>query len=552
VAQTQAEINAAGRQAEIFQREQQDLLRQDQQRGKRILPPVGGADLRQPSLQPEAAQQGAACSETDEIVIEGGDLLAPTFLKQISGQFVGRCLGVADIELLLSLITQHYIERGYVTTRAYLPSQDLKTRRLRILVVEGVIESYRKEGDGAERIFVPGAFPASPGDKLNLRDLEQGVDQINRLASNNATIDIQPGSSPGKSIVIIRNKASVPVHANIGYDNLGSRPTGKQSASASLTVDKPLGLNERWLLTTRGSLPRDDEHNSDSAALDFSIPWGRSTFSSNVSHSAYQNALLMPSGRHLKTDGTTDTQSVALDRLLFRDQSNRLSFGARLSAQQARNYVADSLVATSSRNLSYLDLNLGGNTVLLGGVLSGQIGYSRGLTIFGALRDSSDLSSDAPRAQFEKATLDLNFTRSIVLFGLSPSWSSQFTGQYAETPLYGSQQILIGSTSSVRGFSTASLSGDRGYFMRNELSLPGEFSIASERVAGRVYVGFDFGRASGVASGSLAGKLSGATIGFAAQCRGAIWEFFTSRPLSVADGIRRETTQSWFRVSYAF
>lgn len=551
LAETPADIDAARRQAEAIQREQQQLLLQDQQRGKRLLPPVGGADLSELMPPLEVQPSDGVCTEIDEIAFEGAELLDPALLRRLSAPSVGRCLRVADIELLLSLVTKEYIERGYVTTRAYLPAQDLKTRRLRILVIEGSIEAYRKEGDDAQRIFVPGAFPGAPGDKLNLRDLEQGVDQLNRLASNRATIDILPGSSPGGSIVVIRNKASLPLHAVVGYDNLGTRQTGKHSASASLTVDNPLGLNDRWLLTGRGSLPREDAHHSDSSSLDLSIPWGRNTFGANIGRSAYLNALQLPSGSRLKTSGTTDTHSVGLERLIFRDQHSRLSFAAKLATERVQNYIANELLALSSRDLSHLDLSVSGSVSLLGGVLSGQAGYVKGLRLFGATQDPADIDTSTPHAQFEKSTLELGFSRPFTLLGQPVSWSSQFFGQYSTMSLYGSQQIAIGSTTSVRGFARNSLGGDRGFYWRNELSLPGEFTVAGERVGGRVYAGFDFGRVSGVATGSPAGSLAGATVGWAAQWRGATWEFFHCLPVARPDTMPSEPAQSWFRLSYA-
>ncbi|WP_422775075.1 POTRA domain-containing protein, partial [Pseudomonas aeruginosa] len=36
---------------------------------------------------------------------------------------------------LLKAVTDHYLDRGYVTTRAYLPQQDLASGTLRIIVV---------------------------------------------------------------------------------------------------------------------------------------------------------------------------------------------------------------------------------------------------------------------------------------------------------------------------------------------------------------------------------------------------------------------------------
>ena len=50
--------------------------------------------------------------------------------------------------------------RGYVTTRVYVPDQDLSKGELLLLVVEGKIERVDKSGAGA----LGNIFPADPGD----------------------------------------------------------------------------------------------------------------------------------------------------------------------------------------------------------------------------------------------------------------------------------------------------------------------------------------------------------------------------------------------------
>ncbi|MFZ2266876.1 MAG: ShlB/FhaC/HecB family hemolysin secretion/activation protein [Azonexus sp.] len=543
IAATPEEIGAARRQAEIIQQQQRDILRQDQERANRI-PVEGGSDLGRFRVAEPESSAGAECREVNEIAIEGGDLLERSMLDRFQHQFVGRCLSTGDIEKILSLITNHYVERGFITTRAYLPPQDLSKGRLVILVIEGVIEELRKEGGDTKRIFIPGAFPTSSGDKLNLRDLEQGIEQINRLSSNSATMDIQPGSAPGKSIVVIRNKATFPAHVNLAYDNMGSSSTGKESVFMGAVFDSLLGLNERLMLSGRHSYPDNNEHSAYMRAFDFSIPYGRYSLGMNVSRNSYVNFLSLPSGAKLETTGRTDSQALSIDRVLLSNQRGRLSLNTKLTAQESSNYIGNQLSETSSRKLSALSVAVSGGAALLGGSVFGQVEYSKGLKLFGALRDPDQMTSDMPRAQYEKFNVDLSYTRPISSF----SFSTQMSAQYSSTPLYGSQQILIGSPSSVRGFLETSISGDCGYFFRNELRYP----MVVQQVSGFAYIGYDFGHVWGLAKGSPTGSLSGSTVGFTAHWRGLNLEVFRSNPLERPSSMRSEPSRIWLRVSSAF
>src|SRR5690606_32109328 len=99
----------------------------------------------------------------------------------------------------------------------------LRSGVLEITVVEGTLERMELQQSGRNwpKPLLGLAFPVRPGELLNLRDLEQGIDQLNSLGSNNATLDIQPGSEHGQSVVVVKNQARRPIHLFTSADNLG-------------------------------------------------------------------------------------------------------------------------------------------------------------------------------------------------------------------------------------------------------------------------------------------------------------------------------------------
>lgn len=62
------------------------------------------------------------------------------------------------------------------------------------MIDEGYIESIEL-ADQSLPVSLGGAFPHMLGQPLNLRDLEQGLDQLNRLRSLDLTADIAPAAS---------------------------------------------------------------------------------------------------------------------------------------------------------------------------------------------------------------------------------------------------------------------------------------------------------------------------------------------------------------------
>lgn len=507
-----APLAAIERQNQLIQNQQQERLREDQQRALGERPAPGGTNLN--NIKPRVASPdiGVQCRNISRIEITGDEKMIPAkLLAKVRHDYTGRCISVSDIESLLGLLTKDFIDRGFITTRVYLPVQDLRTGILKLTVVAGKIESYKLEGGRKHAVWLRAAMPGREGDVLNLRDLEQGIDQMNSLSSNNARLDLLPGDLPGQSIVAIQNDSSLPVHLFTSFDNLGSDATGRNALSATVTTDSLLGLNELIAITRRQSaFPFSGEHRSDSTALLMQFPWGYNTLSVNYSQSNYINGLSLPGGVKLKTNGKSDNWYLGANHVLFRNQSSRVGLSAHLNTQLNQNWLGGELLTSSSRRLTYLDAGADMFSIFAGGIFNGNIAVVQGVPWFNGTHDPGDLPDEYPHAQSRKFTLDMGYNRTFYTGNTGLGFSTSFSGQLAADTLYGTQQILIGGPSSVRGFQNMSLSGDSGYYVRNDFSvsrdLPGGIN-------GRLYAAFDWGdvtnRAAGVPSGSLSGTAAG-------------------------------------------
>ncbi len=64
-------------------------------------------------------------------------------------------------------------------------------------MTEGRVETVTLDGHQEKALKM--AFPQAEGQVLNLRDIEQGLEQLNRMSSRALTVDILPGSREGFS-----------------------------------------------------------------------------------------------------------------------------------------------------------------------------------------------------------------------------------------------------------------------------------------------------------------------------------------------------------------
>lgn len=534
---------------QIIENQQLERLHEDQERALRALPPPGGADLDAMAPQVTVPQIDAPCREIREVRIGGNAERVPDELRaRMQHAFAGRCLGVAELESILAELTRSFIQRGYITTRAYLPPQDLRSGRLEVTVIDGVIERYDVDSERPHAIWPPGVFPANPGELLNLRDLENAIEQINRLASNDARLELQAGSAPGQTVVVVRNRATRPVHLLASLDNLGTAATGRNSLSATVTFDSLLGANELIALTRRQSVfPLEGGHRSDATALYAQMPYGYNLFSAQVARSGYVNTVTLRSGRRVKVEGRTDVLGLGAERIVYRSQFSKVLFSARLTAQAGKTWLAGQALRVSSRDFTFVDIGVQTTNAVLGGTFTGRLGMVQGLAALGAFHDPPGLPKDAPHAQFNKLTLSLGYGRRLQVAGRALSVTSQFTGQYANDTLYGTQQILIGGPFSVRGFQNHTLAGDHGYFVRNEVSLP--WQLSAEAARGRVYAGLDWGTVINRAPGVPSGALSGAALGAVVNWKTVSLDAFASRAIQAPVAGMREGTLIGLRLT---
>lgn len=545
IAQTAAD-NAA-RQADVLQRQNQERVQRDIENALPRDRAQPGIDTRNLVPQVDASAAGRKCHQIHTIAIEGAVNLSGTVRDDLVKRFSNQCLGVSEVEQILGEITRDYVARGYITTRAYLPAQDLSQGRLVILVLEGKVESIELE-DGARRINPWNLFPGAGG-LFNLRDFEQGIEQVNKLSSNNATMDIQPGTTAGGSKVVIRNSPSFPLHAGISADNTGSRSTGRNQLGVTASADGILGLNELLLLTYRRSQPNDRERKgSTSKSLSFIVPFRYATLSYSGSRAEFTTSVPMPNSDPLPFHGESKNDSLRADWMVYRDQSVRQTLAATVTVKDTKNYLAGNFLAVSSRKLSIVDLDSSTSTGLWGGALTLDLGWSQGVSIAGALDDTAGLPDSAPRAQFGKFRYGANWLRPFRVAGIDTTWSSSLTGQKSRDVLYGSEQVLLGGLYSVRGFVDNTLSGDDGWYVRNELAVRPVLPLLDLPV--RVYAGIDYGRVTNRNDAGASGSLAGAVIGASFFWKGMSVDVSNTRALHEPAAFRREGSQTWVRLNF--
>ncbi|MTI09938.1 ShlB/FhaC/HecB family hemolysin secretion/activation protein [Curvivirga aplysinae] len=447
----------------IIQQEQQrqherDLLN-DKEPPKRILPENPNKGL---TADPNV------CFEFHEVTFQGSEHFSDEELKILVSGYLNDCVTLEDLQHLLSELNTYLSDLGYITTRAYLHSQDLSDGILSIFIQDGNIESISLFENEEPRIEGLTVFPTQDGALLSLRDLEQGIDQINRLQSFDAKLDLQPGSKEGLSVVDVNVTRTKPVSLTISTDNNGSDSTGVRQYTFNAVAEDFFGIYDQWNL----NVAHDGEHNQDllakkSMSLSWSIPLGYSSIRGFSSYYKYQTSF-SSSNQVFESKGNSTSHSLELDHVMMRDQVSKTGFNIGINFQNDRNYIEETYLEESSRKLSSLALEVWDSRRLGDGSLSSSLGLEQGLRILGAKEDSG-LSPNDPEAQFLKWISSVQFYYPFQFETEKLGISNSVTFQYSKDELFGSEQIGAGGQYSVRGYRNNSISGDTGGYIRNEI-----------------------------------------------------------------------------------
>ena len=446
-------------------RDRQDRLLQEQQRRLEELRELPGNQA--PPVAPESAPD-TRCFPIDSIEIKGADRLSLADRERLAQPYIGQCLGVQQLNELLKAITDHYLAMGLVTSRAYLPQQDLSSRHLEVQVVEGRLEGIKSGADsGLSPRELAMAFPGAVGELLNLRDIEQMVDQLNRLPSNQAKMELVPGTTVGGSTVEVGNTPKKPWRANLSRNNDGQRSTGEQQWGYGLEWDSPLGLADQLMLRGGRDAVSDHQRTSHSEMLFYNLPWGWWNFSYSYSQSAYRSQAEANTFTFKQT-GNTQNHQLRAERVIHRDSLSKTSLNTGLAYLRSNNYIEDSRLENSSNRLSEAQFGINHGRRIGGAFVNLDLGMQQGIGAFDAQADRTASPGD-PDARYRKYSLTVSYLQPFQIGDEAFSFSSLATGQRSEDPLFSPQRLSLGGLSSVRGYKDQSLTGDSGAYWRNDL-----------------------------------------------------------------------------------
>lgn len=403
----------------------------------------------------------------DRIQVFGNSLFQRE-IEALVAPLEGREITLSDLLKLRTDITELYVSAGYISSGAFVPSnQELGDRTVQIQVVEGEIEQLQiiglkrlREGYVRDRIARAAKTP------VNIQRLESGLQLLQTdpiLGSVNA--ELVPGSGPGQNILILELTEADALAGNLSVDNYRAPSIGSIQGTATVDHLNLLGFGDR--LTLGYSLTE----GLDNYQAGYSLPVNGLDGTIQVRYQKADSEIVLAPFQDAGIRSNSETLSFNFRQPIQRSVSNEFALELGFDIRESRSFILDDLPFSfsvgpeegvskvSALRLSQEWVNRDINTVL-------------------AARSQFNLGLDLFDATINDSGTDGRFFSWIGQFQwveqLSPNklLLTRFNAQLTPDSLLPLERFSVGGLETVRGYAQNQIVTDNAFTLSTELRLP--------------------------------------------------------------------------------
>ena len=441
-------------------------------------PPLPPPDLLlQPSLTAPGASpapsEAPGDSAPQRLTVErfnvtGSTVFSATDFAEVTKAFTGKPISLAELFQARSAVTQLYLDRGYITSGAYIPPQKLQDGVVEIRVVEGELEDIRITG--TRRLnpnYVRSRLALGAKKPLNRIRLLESLQllQVNPLIST-VSAELSAGSRPGTSLLEVKVAEAKTFSSQIVLDNGRSPSVGTFRRQVQLTEASLLGLGDGL------SISYANTDGSNEVDLNYTLPINPRNGTLSFSYGNSSSRVIEKPFDQLDIDSKSHFFEVALRQPILQSPTQELALGLSFGNRESRATLlngdlpfpslgADNNGKTRVSALRFFQEYTKRSSV---DVFAARSQFSFGLNAF-----NSTINAEAPDSRFVAWRGQLQYVR---LLAPDTLMLLRTDVQLANRALLPVEQFGVGGINSVRAYRQDQLLTDQGLFASAELRIP--------------------------------------------------------------------------------
>jgi hemolysin activation/secretion protein len=402
----------------------------------------------------------------DKIIVEGSTIFSEEELREIVSPYENTVVSLRKLYSLAEEITEMYHDFGYITSRAYVPPQEIKDGVVIIKIFEGEVGAIKIEGNKYFRTsFIEKRLKTLQGKILQQDELRDILIQLNKIEDLSVRVVLERGEQPKTTDLIVAVEDNFPYHAGYIINNQGGRLTERLRHIFFLSSSNTFGYGDSLSLT----VPWADTGAVRGFAINYEVPVNETGTSLGVGISSTRVTI----GKEfsaLNIIAASDSYSTYVNHPFFRSRTfevnGKIGFEGINSSTKV---LAEELFLTELRVLN-LELALNGSDAWGRSSMSGGVDFGFP-NILGASAEVDDMASPSDTGG-RLTRFDYSATRLQLLPFIQSYMIMSVSGQLARHQLPGAKRYSTGGAYSVRGYPEGDAGGDYGINGTCEINSP--------------------------------------------------------------------------------
>ncbi|MDJ0589176.1 MAG: ShlB/FhaC/HecB family hemolysin secretion/activation protein [Pleurocapsa sp. MO_226.B13] len=435
--------------------------------------------VAEPAIDVENIDSAVA---VEDINVQGYTIFSDKEIEKIIQLYRGKKLNFNQLRNISEAITELYTSRGYITSGAFLPEQEIVNGVVNVQVVEGKLEAINIEGlKYLQENYIRSFISSAPKSEANLEDIS--LNQLSPLNINSLEAELQSiqrdpsvaniqaelikGTEPNQSVLLIEIEETSPFEAKLSFDNYRSPSVGELQGTLETGYRNIIGISDRAFAEynlTEGF---------NSYSLGYEIPISYKNGIVNFEYRNGDSKIIEDSFEEVNIRAEADTFSLGYRQPIIYRSQREVALGLAFERQNSETFILE------DRSFSFRDGSKDGRSVV--SVLSMTADWierfsSTIFSISSELNFGLDLfeatvKDDAPdglffswlgQAQWIEA---LNQDRDLLLV-------TRLATQLSPNSLLPLEQFTLGGIGTVRGYRQNQEVGDNAFVGTVEIYLP--------------------------------------------------------------------------------
>ena len=405
----------------------------------------------------------------DKFVIKGSTVFSQEDFDEITKPYTNRLITFAELLQLRSQLTQLYLDKGYITSGAFIPTQKFEDGTVEIEIIEGELEDIKVSGNRRLNSgYIRSRISRGARKPLNREKLLESLQllQLNPLIDK-LSAELSAGTRPGESLLELEIKETKTFNTQLSLDN------GRAPAVGSFR--RQIQVSEANLFGWGDSISGGYSNTDGSNAFDFNytLPVNPRNGTLSFSYGTSDSDVIESPFNVLDIQSTSRYYELSLRQPIIETPNQEFALGITASRRESKASLFDGEIPFP--NSPGADEE--GRTRISAvrffqewtNRSSSQVFALRSLFSIGLDALDSTINNESPDSRFYAWRGQAQWVRL-----LAPDTLFLLRGdvQFADRPLVPLEQIGIGGQESVRGYRQDALLTDNAIFASAEVRLP--------------------------------------------------------------------------------